>query len=402
MLLRCLLLNGGAVSEDYTPVSHTVYSCSLHYLDSFRWCKASSLLGSLLCSGVTVATGRLPTSTSWRTPFGLQIVPASILLLTVYLIPESPRWLMSVGRKSEARKILAEYHGNGDENAPLVLLELREFEESIKLDACDKSWWNYSPLFNSPTARYRSFMVLMMAFCSQWSGAGLLYFLTVLYNSAGVDTQNMRLILNVVNNLVSASAAVTGTIIADKVGRRPLWLWGTLGCAGTLAVSAACTAKWGSGANHAGAHAAIAFLFLFDFAYCFTYVPLQLLYPAECMDYKTRAKGVALYTLMSSMASFVNTYATPIALAKIQWKIYFVPLAWNLFACLFIWKFAVETKARTLEELNNIFEDRNPVKASLALISSPVVSQTSDIIMRTLHVQVEEETAARDCTESAV
>jgi hypothetical protein len=48
---------------------------------------------------------------------------------------------LSVGRKAEARHILAKYHGNDDENAPLVLLEWKEFEEAIKLDASDKRWY---------------------------------------------------------------------------------------------------------------------------------------------------------------------------------------------------------------------------------------------------------------------
>lgn len=47
---------------------------------------------------------------------------------------------MSVGRNAEARKILAKYHGNGDVDAPLVRLEWKEFEESVKLDASDKRW----------------------------------------------------------------------------------------------------------------------------------------------------------------------------------------------------------------------------------------------------------------------
>jgi hypothetical protein len=53
---------------------------------------------------------------------------------------KSPRWLMSVGRKDEARLILSRYHGNGDVNAPLVILEWKELEESIKLDATRKPW----------------------------------------------------------------------------------------------------------------------------------------------------------------------------------------------------------------------------------------------------------------------
>jgi hypothetical protein len=48
--------------------------------------------------------------------------------------------LISRGRKEEAMKILAKYHGNGDENAPLVQLEWKEFEEAVRLDASDKRW----------------------------------------------------------------------------------------------------------------------------------------------------------------------------------------------------------------------------------------------------------------------
>jgi hypothetical protein len=47
---------------------------------------------------------------------------------------------MSVGRKDEARNVLAKYHGEGDANAPLVLLELRELEASIKTNAPDRQW----------------------------------------------------------------------------------------------------------------------------------------------------------------------------------------------------------------------------------------------------------------------
>ena len=45
-----------------------------------------------------------------------------------------------MGRNEEAKKILAKYHGNGDENAPLVKLEWKEYKEAVRLDASDKRW----------------------------------------------------------------------------------------------------------------------------------------------------------------------------------------------------------------------------------------------------------------------
>jgi hypothetical protein len=62
---------------------------------------------------------------------------------------------MAHGRPEEAHAVLTKYHGSGDPDAPLVKLEMREFEESIRTDASDKRWWDYSELVNTANARYR-------------------------------------------------------------------------------------------------------------------------------------------------------------------------------------------------------------------------------------------------------
>ncbi|KAJ7682444.1 general substrate transporter [Mycena polygramma] len=346
--------------------------------------------GSILCTGITIATGRIQSTRSWRAPLAIQIVAAGILAIFSLFLPESPRWLISVGRKEEALHILAKYHGADDPNSPLVQLEWREFEESIKLDASDKRWWDYSELFHTRNARYRTFLMILMAFFGQWSGNGLGYFLTILFANAGVDTQDKRLTLNFVNTVVSAVGALIGTALTDKVGRRKMWFWGTLGSAATLTIVTGCTAKWGAaGSNPNGANAAIAFIFLFGFVYSLAYTPLQALYPAEVLDFNTRAKGMALYALCVSCASFVNTYAGPIALQRIAWKYYIVYVVWDLFECVVIWFAVVETRGRTLEELNEIFEDPHPVRASLRKRKVAVVKE-EDGAVQAIPVKEEE------------
>ncbi|KAJ7505339.1 general substrate transporter [Mycena galericulata] len=345
---------------------------------SVKHSTAIAILGSITSGIVTTVTGQLNTSASWRIPFSIQIIPAVIVFLCSYLIPEarfSPRWLLSVGRKEEARRILGRYHGNGDVNAPLVVLEWSEFEESIKLDASRKPWqvlecspptcidtiapfrWDYTGLFKTASARYRTFMVLLMACCGQWSGSGLSYFLVVLLANDHVSTQNLRLILSLVSNVICAVGGLCGAVVSDKVGRRTLWFWGNVCCTIALVISGACTAKWGAGGhNPAGSHTAIAFLFIFNFFFCATYLPLPALYPSECMNFENRfCSTSSRYTLVASTASLVNTYATPIALANIQWRkacstalLYWVFIAWDVVACVLIWFFAVETSQRTL------------------------------------------------------
>lgn len=63
----------------------------------------------------------------------------------------------------EATKVLARYHGEGDESHPIVVLQLKEMQNQIRQDASDKKGWDYSELVNTQSARRRLICVLGMA-----------------------------------------------------------------------------------------------------------------------------------------------------------------------------------------------------------------------------------------------
>ncbi|KAF7366633.1 MFS lactose [Mycena sanguinolenta] len=324
-----------------------------------------SFIGSVVCSGVTIGTGRINSSLSWRVPFATQFVPTIVLAVGVCFIPESPRWLISVGRKDEAHDILAKYHGNGNSNAPLVLLELRELEASITTNVSDKRWRNYfdySELFNSRGARYRTFLTSWLATCCLWSGPGIFAYITVVFNLAGVKTQEGRLIFSWLSTVTAALGGIFGAFIVDRTGRRTLWLCGTASCGLALAMAAAFIAKTQS-------QGAITCLLLFSFVESVTYTPLQgkrhRVYTAECLNFPTRSKGLALFGLIESLAAMLNNYAGALAFRAIGWRYIMVWAVWDVVETTVIWFYAVETKGRTLEELEAIFEDRHPVAASL-------------------------------------
>ncbi len=79
---------------------------------------------------------------SWRIPIILQAFACVIVMLAVFFLPESPRYLVANGRDQEAIDFLAKYHGNGDPNSRLVLLEIEEMRENIRLDGIDKTKWD--------------------------------------------------------------------------------------------------------------------------------------------------------------------------------------------------------------------------------------------------------------------
>lgn len=83
-------------------------------------------------------------------------------------------------------------------------------------------------------------------------------------------------------------------------------------------------------------------------------------YPAEVLCYQQRAKGTAISQAIGYAFSFLNLYTTPIALKKISWRLYAANAGWNIAIIVIIAYFFVETKGRTLEEIDGIFEGQDP------------------------------------------
>ncbi len=73
-------------------------------------------------------------SWSWRIPSLLQCIPSIYQGSLIYLVPESPRWLVANGRRAEAKQILAKYHAGDDENSILIQCEIAEIDSAIEME----------------------------------------------------------------------------------------------------------------------------------------------------------------------------------------------------------------------------------------------------------------------------
>ena len=99
--------------------------------------------GAIPAAGITLATSKMSSDWSWRIPLILQAFPALIVVLTVWFLPESPRWLYMHGHEKRAFDFLVKYHGNGDSSNPIVQLQMDEFKENIQQNGSDKRWWDF-------------------------------------------------------------------------------------------------------------------------------------------------------------------------------------------------------------------------------------------------------------------
>ena len=100
------------------------------------------------------------------------MVCPGLVAVGVLFAPESPRWLVGKERYEEARAIIVEYHANGDEEHPIVELEMDEMRASLQNHVM-LTWSNFfdlRQLFNTRARRYRMMLNISMSWFGQFSG----------------------------------------------------------------------------------------------------------------------------------------------------------------------------------------------------------------------------------------
>lgn len=328
-------------------------------------------MGSILATFTVYGTNlHLEGNIVWRLPLWLQMVCPGIVALFILFLPESPRWLVGKERFEEARAIIVKYHANGDAIHPIVNLEMSEMAESMQNGGMMtwKSTFDIRNLFNTRARRYRLALCIAFSWFGQFSGNNIAsYYLPLLVENVGITNTNTQLLLNAIYALTGWIFASSGARFHDVFGRRKMLMSSTLGMALCLAIVAGTAAGYvHDPSNKAMSSASISFIYIFGCVFAFAFTSMQPIYPGEVCDNIQRAKAMGVMQLTSGAAGFLNTFVAPIALKNIGYWFYVFFVFWDLFQFVIMYLFFVETKGRTLEELQEVFEARNPVKASTA------------------------------------
>lgn len=248
-------------------------------------------------------------------------------MIAILFMPESPRWLWANNKQDTAREIVIKYHGDGKADSAVAELEFREIEEMIsqETESSDKRFWDYRGLFDSRGKLYRIWLLMLVSIFSQFIGGSVIsYYMPVMLHNIGLTKPGTELLISALNTVFSFLGGVFGCFMVDRWGRRNLFLWATFLtglCYIPLNVVAEKAAATGHVSTGAG-YAFVAFIYLYGIFFSFGWTPLQALYPAEILTNEIRAKGMAFQGLMGSLASFINLYATPVALKNIGWRTY--------------------------------------------------------------------------------
>ncbi|KAJ5871524.1 General substrate transporter [Penicillium soppii] len=313
-------------------------------------------IGSITSATIGFAGLAVVGNWSWKLPCLMQVFYPVLQLIGLCVVPESPRWLVSRGRKEEGMALLAKYHANGDENDELVQDEFYHICKSINAES-DSSARRWSAFLESRSNMHRLAICVILGFMQEWSGNGVVsYYLAPILESVGIYNAAHQAAINISLQVWNLMFAVGGAMAADRYGRRKLWLIATILMLIYLSAATTMSGLFAElGVLEAGI-AVVPMLFLFCAAYDMAYMPLFIAYPAEILPFQLRAKGLAVTLTTDSMACFFNQYINPVAFAAIQWRYFTVYLGCLVIFFVTIYFLFPETKGLSLEQVGRIFE----------------------------------------------
>lgn len=272
----------------------------------------------------------------WRGMLLLGAVPAILFLIGLFLVPESPRWLIQHGRTAEANLILERISTKEEAQSEIAQLQVLNKAPNV----------SYKELF-SPRWRKALLIGMLLPLFSQFSGINaIIYYGPSILSNAGKSLSN-----SLVSQVIFGAANMIFTLIAiwkvDSWGRRPLYLYGTAGAAITLALTGVCFAT--------GATTSIWLLIcVLAFLACFAFSigPLKFVVAAEIFPSKIRGRAMAISIMVMWIADTIVGQLTPVLLKNIGTAATFWTFAaFCVIAFFTVYKMLPETKGKSLEEI---------------------------------------------------
>ena len=286
------------------------------------------------------------TETGWRWMFGSESLPALMLLILMFAVPETPRWLTKQNRKDEALRILCRVDGQKFAETEMVAIEDAISHESASL----------RQLFQ-PGMKIVLIIGVVLAVLQQVTGINVfLYFGSEIFEKIGGENIDAALLQQVIVGAVNLLFTIIAIWTVDKLGRKPLMIIGSTGMGISLFAM-----------GFAGCYQATGLWLLFfvlGYIACFALSvgPVTWVILSEIFPTKIRGRAMGIATVCLWLANTVVSQTFPMMdeneflVEKFNHGFPFFIyglICVGLFAFM-IWE-VPETKGKTLEEIEKVW-----------------------------------------------
>lgn len=280
----------------------------------------------------------------WRWMLGLSIIPAAILFIAMWFLPETPRWLAKNNHLEQARAIFKKI-GNSDKDFDGLVVAL---EENLRVEK-----GGLRELF-SHRLRRPLMIGMLLAFFQQVTGINtIIYYSPIIFQQVGLDSAVAALWATSSVGVINVLSTLLALWLLDRIGRRPLLIWGISSMIiGLLALGI----DWLAPAGEERAIVAIASLMVYIFGFAIGLGPIAWLFIAEIYPLKVRGIAMSCATMVNWGFNFLIalTFLTLIELMGASWTFWLYGLL-SLFSLIFVIFWIPETKGKTLEEIERLW-----------------------------------------------
>lgn len=229
---------------------------------------------------------RIPEGTSqWRIPVAIQLIPGGLMIIGLFFLKESPRWLMKQGRREEALHSLA-YIRNEPETNEDVRKEIAEIYAAIEEETAATEGVTWKECLHKSN-RYRFFLAFFIMFWQQFSGTNSIgYYAPQIFESIGLSSTNSSLFATGIYGTVKVIATGIFLLIGiDRWGRKKSLMGGAAWMASMMFIIGAVLATHPPAPNatsvsHAST-AMVALIYLYVIGYSFSWGPTPWVYLSE-------------------------------------------------------------------------------------------------------------------------
>jgi MFS transporter, SP family, xylose:H+ symportor len=280
----------------------------------------------------------------WRWMFASEVVPASMFLILLFFVPETPRYMALKNREGEALRILTRI--NGKVVAASILAEIKE-----TLTTTSGKLFSYGFLV--------IVVGLLLAIFQQFVGINVvLYYAPEIFKNMGSGT-NQSLLQTIVVGIINLSFTVLAIYTVDRFGRKKLQFIGALGMAFFMLVLGLCFYF-----DRLGLIAMIAMLG-YVACFAFSWGPVTWVLLSELFPNKVRGRAMAFAVAAMWISNLIVSWTFPMmnnstALTNLfhHGFAYWIYAVMGLAAAFFMWKMVPETKGKSLEEIEHFWKKK--------------------------------------------
>lgn len=273
----------------------------------------------------------------WRYMFVSEAIPAALFGILLFLVPETPRYLLLSNKDEKAKSVLKKLYTNNETSQTIF----QEIKQSVGQATSRGKLFSYGKIV--------IIIGILLSVFQQFVGINVaLYYAPRIFESMGA-AKDASMLQTIIMGLVNVMFTVVAILTVDKWGRKPLLITGSIGMSiGMFAISALSF-------NNIIGISTLVFIIIYTASFMMSWGPICWVLISEIFPNKIRGQAVAVAVAFQWFANYLISSTYPAMMEFSGGMTYGFYGLMAVLSALFVWKMVPETKGKSLEQMEKLW-----------------------------------------------